>query len=85
VLKEIEGKVPRADMVKVAQQASQFPKMASDRLESDCRRCLIAVAKAEGTVNSVRYYSRITSYALIVDEAIKTCPNCLRPPVAAAT
>jgi hypothetical protein len=32
VLKEIEGKVPRTDMKKVAQQASRFPQWLADAL-----------------------------------------------------
>ena len=58
--------------------------LVGGRLDSECRRCPAVVAKAEGNLNSVRCYSRITSYALIADEVIQGCQNRLRPQVAAA-
>lgn len=84
VLKKVAEKVPRSEMVKVAQHGHRFPHWLADALISDCRHCLTVVAKAEGTLNSARFYSRIGSYALIVDEAIQGCPSRLRQPVAAA-
>jgi len=44
--------------------------MVRERLKSDLRHCYVAVAEATGTLDSVRRYSRINSYALIVNEAI---------------